>query len=237
VLHHTFQTVGEGETALATRIGDPSALPGATEADLTLAFLPAMGTVRVRLSAQGDEGVALNALEAAVVHVRAALGPAVFSEDETPLEAVVGMLLAERGLWIATGERCTGGAVAARLTSVAGASRYVRGAVVAYDNSAKTALLGVSEELLRTHGAVSEPVALAMAAGARHALGADVAVATTGIAGPGGGTAEKPVGTIFLAVDAPAGARAVRHRLTTDREINVGLATMLALDLVRRALA
>jgi nicotinamide-nucleotide amidase len=146
-------------------------------------------------------------------------------------------MLLERGLWIATAESCTGGTVAARLTSVAGASRYVRGGVVAYDNSAKTSLLGVSEDLLSRHGAVSEQVALAMAAGARRALGAEVAVATTGVAGPGGGTPDKPVGTIFIAVDAPAGARFVHHRLTTEREINVALASMLALDLVRRALA
>ncbi len=236
VLHHTFQTVGEGETALAKRIGDPAALPGAGGAALTLAFLPALGTVRVRITAHGEGESVGRALREVANHVRSALGPSVFSEDDLPLEAVVGRMLLERKLWIATGESCTGGAVAARLTSVAGASRYVRGGVVAYDNSAKSALLGVPEELLRDHGAVSEPVARAMAAGARRAMGADVGIAVTGVAGPGGGTPRKPVGTVWLAVDAPAGARAVRHQLTTEREINVALATMLALDLVRRSL-
>jgi nicotinamide-nucleotide amidase len=123
------------------------------------------------------------------------------------------------------------------MTSVPGASRYVLGGIVAYDNSAKEALLGVPGDLIRRHGAVSEAVALAMAAGARRALGAEVGVATTGVAGPSGGSEEKPVGTVWLAVDAPSGARAVLHRLTTDRETNIALASMLALDLVRRSIA
>jgi nicotinamide-nucleotide amidase len=234
-LHHTVHTVGEGETALAARIGPPDALRERAGGEVALAFLPAMGTVRVRLSAAGEETTARGVLERAAGHVRSALGGSVFSEDGRSLEQVVGEMLFGRGLWLATAESCTGGAVVARLTSVPGASRYVRGAVVAYDNAVKERVLGVDPAALRQHGAVSEPVALAMAAGARRMLGADVGLATTGVAGPTGGSDEKPVGTIYIAIDSPAGRRATRHLLTKDREMNIALATMLALDLVRRA--
>jgi nicotinamide-nucleotide amidase len=149
---------------------------------------------------------------------------------------VVGALLAARGLRLATAESCTGGLVGARLTSVPGSSRYYRGGVVAYSDEAKQELLGVSADLLRRHGAVSAEVARAMAEGARRRLGADLAVATTGISGPGGGTPEKPVGLVFVGFASAEGSEAQELLFPLDRERHRALTAQVALDRVRRFL-
>jgi nicotinamide-nucleotide amidase len=234
VLHRTLLTAGEGETALAERLGDLSdVLAGGT----TLAFLPGLGTVRLRLSVRSADPAAAQAtLDRATARLRRDLGDLVFGEDDDTLEGVVGAMLAARGLTLAVAESCTGGAVAARLTSAPGASRYFLGGVVAYGNAVKADRLGVEEAALREHGAVSEPVARQMAAGVRAALGADLAVATTGIAGPTGGTPEKPVGLVWLGYADADGTHAVRLQLTADRTANIALSTAAALNLVRRQL-
>ncbi len=143
-------------------------------------------------------------------------------------------LLRARGLTLATAESCTGGLVAARLTEVPGSSDVFLGASVAYSNELKAGQLGVPEELLATHGAVSAEVAAAMAQGARARLGADVAVAVTGVAGPGGGTETKPVGLVFLHAAGPAGELARRLDFPGDRETIRRRSTVAALHLVRR---
>jgi competence/damage-inducible protein CinA-like protein len=160
----------------------------------------------------------------------------VFAEDERPIQEIVLELCRERGLSLATAESCTGGLVAARLTAVPGASEVFRGGVVAYDDLVKQRELDVPEAVLRQHGAVSAEVAAAMAEGARARLDADVAVAVTGVAGPGGGTAEKPVGLVFLHVAGPDGARDVRFELPGEREWIRSRSTVAALHLVRRLL-
>jgi nicotinamide-nucleotide amidase len=160
-----------------------------------------------------------------------------FARDERTVEEHVLDLCRARGLTLGTAESCTGGLVAARLTSVPGSSDVFRGAVVAYDDEVKTDRLGVSQELLAEHGAVSEPVAAAMAAGAAHALGVDVAVSVTGIAGPGGGTAEKPVGLVFLHAHTPDGGRGLRIELPGDRDTIRRRSTVAALHLLRRLLS
>lgn len=146
------------------------------------------------------------------------------------------LLLAPEGgtspLSIATAESCTGGSVAASLTSIAGSSDYVMGGIVSYSNAAKANLLGVSQEILETRGAVSPECARAMATGARLALGADFAVSTTGIAGPGGGTARKPVGLVYIAVADREGARAVEHHFSGDRGAVTKAATEAALAML-----
>ena len=234
VLHRTLLTAGEGEAALAERLGD---LSDVLTDGVTLAFLPGLGGVRLRLTVRGaDRAAAQEALDRHAARLRRDLGALVFGEDDDTLEGVVGAMLAERGLTLAVAESCTGGAVAARITSVPGASRYFVGGVVAYGNAVKARQLGVEEAVLREQGAVSEPVARQMAAGARTALGADLAVSTTGIAGPTGGTPEKPVGLVWLGYADAAGTHAVRLQLTTDRAVNVGLAATAALNLVRRQL-
>ena len=160
-----------------------------------------------------------------------------FTRDEQRVEEIVLEACRERGWSLATAESCTGGLVAARLTSVAGSSDVFLGSVVAYSNSVKQSELGVSPALLETHGAVSAEAAAAMAAGARERLGADVAVAVTGIAGPGGGTAEKPVGLVFLHAETPEGGHGIEFTLPGDRETIRSRATVAALHLVRRLLA
>ena len=177
------------------------------------------------------------AVDALADALRARLGEHLFSEDERPVEELVLGRCRELGLTLATAESCTGGLVAARLTSVPGSSDVFRGAVVAYTDDLKLDELGVSSKLLDRHGAVSAEVSEAMAAGARRRLGADVAVSVTGIAGPGGGTPEKPVGLVYLHAEGPDGSRALRLDLPGDRETVRGRATVAALHLVRTLLS
>ena len=160
-----------------------------------------------------------------------------FTRDEQRVEEIVLEACRGRGWSLATAESCTGGLVAARLTSVPGSSDVFLGSVVAYSNSVKQSELGVSPALVETHGAVSAEAAAAMAAGARERLGADVAVAVTGIAGPEGGTAEKPVGLVFLHAETPEGGHGIEFTLPGDRETIRSRATVAALHLVRRLLA
>jgi nicotinamide-nucleotide amidase len=157
-----------------------------------------------------------------------------FSREEVETPALVLDLLRERGLTLATAESCTGGLVASRLTSIPGASDVFLGSIVAYSNSVKAAQLAVPEEILETFGAVSAEAAAAMAEGARKRLGADVAVSVTGVAGPGGGTADKPVGLVFIHASGPRGERRLRLDFPGDRDTIRGRATVAALHLVRR---
>jgi competence/damage-inducible protein CinA-like protein len=168
--------------------------------------------------------------------LREALGRYLFSEDERSVAEIVLGLCRERGVTLATAESCTGGLVAARLTNVAGSSDVFVGSVVAYSDDVKASELAVERSLLEEHGAVSAEVAAAMAEGARRRLGADVAVAVTGVAGPGGGTEEKPVGLVFLHAAGPEGEQARKLDLPGDREMVRGRATAAALHLVRRLL-
>jgi len=168
--------------------------------------------------------------------LRAALGSSVFVEDVRPVEAIVLDLARERGFSLGTAESCTGGLVAARLTSVQGASDVFRGGIVAYDNEVKADRLGVPRDVLEAHGAVSAETAAAMAQGARAALASDVAVADTGIAGPGGGSADKPVGLVYVHASGPGGEAARDLQLPGDREAVRVRATAAALHLVRSLL-
>jgi nicotinamide-nucleotide amidase len=159
-----------------------------------------------------------------------------FSRDERPIEDLVLDLCRSRGLTLATAESCTGGMVAERLTSIPGSSDAFVGAVVAYADEVKARELGVPQEVLERYGAVSAETATAMAAGARERLGADVAVAVTGIAGPGGGSDEKPVGLVFLHADGPDGSRNMDFVFPGDRGSIRRRATVTALHLLRRLL-
>ncbi len=167
----------------------------------------------------------------------AALGEFVFAADERPLAEIVLDLLRARGWKAATAESCTGGMVAAKLTDIAGSSDAFAGGVVVYSNELKMSLLGVPPGLLETHGAVSAEVAEAMAEGARERLGADVAVSVTGVAGPGGGTPEKPVGLVYLHVASPAGGEGRQMEWPGDRAIVRARATVGALQLLRAHVA
>lgn len=216
---------GLAESAAAQRMA------GFERPGVVVGYRASFPEVQVKLHVEGDlDGDAL------VAEARARLGDSVFGVDSGPLAAVVGEILARRGESVATAESCTAGRVAAELTAVAGASAYVVGGAVVYANAEKVRQCGVSPALLAEHGAVSEPVARALAEGIRERTGASWGVATSGIMGPGGGSAEKPVGTVHVAV---AGAAGTSHRVVRvpyDRARNLAAATATALDCLRRRL-
>ena len=204
---------------------------------ISATILAGLGQIELHIStAHRSRESAEQALDEAARQAAEAIGPAVFSIDGRSLEEVVGDLLVERGLRIATAESCTGGLISSRLTDVPGSSRYVTQGVVTYADEAKIELLGVPAELLAAHGAVSEPVAMAMADGVRSRARVDVGVGVTGIAGPTGGTPDKPVGTVAVAA-VTAGARRSRlFRFHGGREHVKFQASQAALDMVRRIL-
>ena len=201
-------------------------------------ILAGLGQVELHLVAQSeDAALATGHLNDAVSELRRALGADLVSTDGTVLEAVVGDLLRARGWWVAFGESCTGGLATSRMTDIPGSSDYVERSVVAYSNRAKIELLDVPEALIAEHGAVSEPVALAMAVGIRRRTGVNVGVGITGIAGPGGGTEQKPVGTVCIAVDGTDGDGTARtFRFPGGREMVKAMSANWAIDLLRRYL-
>ena len=200
-------------------------------------ILASLGSIELHVSTRAATREAAGAvLERAVAEAVGVLGPDVYSTDGRLLEAVVGGLLVERGLRIGVAESCTGGLIASRLTDVPGSSRYVDQAVVVYSNEAKTQLLDVPADLIREHGAVSEPVGLAMADGIKAKARASVGVAVTGIAGPSGGTPEKPVGTVVVAAVTDNDRRVRTFRFFGEREQVKFQASQAALDMVRRML-
>lgn len=218
----------ESEVQLAAQ----RALEGMSGVELTILASPA--DVRVVLL---DAGAGADGLARAGAAVRDELGAACYSDDGRTLAQIVVESAASAGVRLATAESCTGGMVAAALTSVAGSSAVFLGGVVAYANEVKIAELDVPPGLLAQFGAVSEETARAMAEGARSRLGADIAVAVTGIAGPDGGTADKPVGTVWFAVADESGSRAILKKLVGDRAGIRTRATMSALDLFRTTIA
>ncbi|MFO7301652.1 MAG: competence/damage-inducible protein A [Acidobacteriota bacterium] len=207
---------------------------GVVPIDTTVLASP--GLVELHLSGAAEDVDALEGvLDRASAELVAALGDAVFTTDERSLEEVVGAELAARQLMIAAAESCTGGLLLQRLTDIPGSSAWVLGGVVAYANAVKVEALGVGEDTLAAHGAVSEAVARAMAEGVRRRLGADVGVGITGVAGPGGGSDEKPVGTVWIAV-AAGDTHARRFLFPGDRQMIRQFAASAALNMVRRAI-
>jgi len=204
-----------------------------------IAVLASPGEIQIHLAARGSPAERRAKLEAMRRHIRELAGEAVFVEDrDDTLEAVVATLLDRDGATVSTAESCTGGLLAERLTRVPGSSGYFHGGVVAYSNEFKTRLLGISEELIATAGAVSEPVARAMAQGVRTRYGTDFGIGITGIAGPGGGTDAKPVGTVHIAVAGPDDD-AIEHRrrrFPGDRQRVRWQTSQLALEMLRRIL-
>jgi len=227
-----LRTFGMGESTLEDELKDL-----AREEGVALGFRTAFPDNFLRPVVRAASEAEANArLERVCDAIRARLGPLVYGRDDETLELALGRLLVERKLTLAVAESCTGGLLAQRISAVPGASRYFRGGVVAYANEAKRDLLGVPEPLLATHGAVSAPVARALAEGARSRLGADLAVSTTGISGPDGGTAEKPVGLVFVGFADARGSDAYEFLFPFDRERHRLLTSQVALDWVRRTL-
>jgi nicotinamide-nucleotide amidase len=193
-----------------------------------------LGQIELHLTAAAaSRGEADAVLDTAAKALQDALGLAVYSVDGRGLEVVVGDLLRERRQTIALAESCTGGLLASRLTDVPGSSDYVDRAVVCYSNPAKTDLLGVPSEMIREHGAVSEPVARAMAEGIRARSGTDVGIGVTGIAGPGGGSEQKPVGTVSIAVVSEEAASVRTFQFLGGREMVKFQASQTAMNMLR----
>ena len=230
----TVRTTGVAESQLPDLLGDLAA--GAPA--VSLAYLPSTDGVDLRLTVKGHplaETEHLLLTTAALLRQR--VGQHAYADNDRDLAEVVVDACRRKHLTLAVAESCTGGLLGARLTAVPGASDVFRGGVIAYDNDVKSETLGVPAALMGEHGAVSEPVAISMALGARTVAGADLGVAITGIAGPTGGTADKPVGTVWIALADRAAAAARHMRFSGDRNEIRHRATQAALDLIRRKLA
>ncbi len=231
IMHRNIMTFGTYEARLAELLTDfEASLP----ANVKLAYLPSSGVIKLRLTGTGNDRDILNkTLEDQLFLIDRYIHRYIFALEETSLEAVVGLLLRERGATLSTAESCTGGRISQMITSIAGSSDYFIGSVVAYHNSIKSGLLGVSTESLEQYGAVSEEVAAQMAVGARKTMGSDFSVAVTGIAGPDGGTPMKPVGTVCIGVASPKGTVTMKYVFGNERVINIDRFATSALNLLR----
>ena len=235
IIHKTFTVKNYPESILAEKLESwEEALPES----IKLAYLPKPGIIRLRLTGRGkDKEEVQSQISVEGCKLKYILGDAVFDEEDTPLEVLIGNLLREKNLTVSTAESCTGGSIAAKLTSVSGSSDYFKGGIVAYSNEIKESLLGVSSETLKKQGAVSEETVIEMVKGAMKALKTDCAVSTSGIAGPGGGTKEKPVGTVWIAAAYKNEIRTMKQDTDRGREMNVeragNNAFLLLLDLLK----
>lgn len=232
IIHRNIMTYGTPEAKLAEiLISFEAGLPGF----IKLAYLPSSGIIKLRLTGTGnDRGFISDSIEDQVNKLYAIIPELIYGENEESLEMVIGKLLREKKRTLSTAESCTGGNIAHMITSVPGSSNYFTGSVIAYNNRVKTQLLGIDEKLIEKEGAVSEPVVKAMAQGARRLMKTDYSVATSGIAGPDGGTKEKPVGTLWLAVASESGTVAEKHTFSTDRTANITRFSLVALNLLRK---
>ncbi len=232
IIHRNIMTFGTFEAKLAERLEKfEKELP----AIVRLAYLPAQGIIKLRLTGTGDDREMVQRTEEEQVRKLYSIIPdVIYGEDEVTLEETVGKLLLDNNMTVSTAESCTGGRIASMITSVPGSSAWYRGSVVAYDNSIKTRILGVDPAVISRFGAVSEETVRAMAEGMRSLASTDYAVAVTGIAGPTGGTPEKPVGTVWIAVSSARGIVAEKHRFADDRQINILRSATNALNLLRK---
>lgn len=235
LVYKTVLTQGIGESSLMEILGGWEST--VLNDDLRLAWLPAAGKVRLRVSGKGTSRIALEAKIAQYIKQLPALIPEHYVGFEADtLEVEIGELLKKKGWTVSTAESCTGGNIAHLITSISGSSAYFEGSIVAYSNTIKETALGVSWESLKKHGAVSKQVAEEMVVGAQKKLGTDCAIATTGIAGPKGGTEDKPVGTIWIAAATPRGVVSERFQFGKDREKNISRSSQTALHLLQKEL-
>ncbi|MFH1160783.1 MAG: competence/damage-inducible protein A [bacterium] len=232
ICHKTILTQGVGESFLADILKDwENSLPE----NIKLAYLPQPGIVRLRFTATGNREDDLRSqVDSEVRKLQKLIPELIFGYDEDTLEAIIGQLLKQKGETLATAESCTGGIIAHLITSVPGSSAYFMGGIVAYANDAKEDLLSVKPDTLLLHGAVSEPVVLEMVQGVKKRFGSDYAIATSGIAGPTGGTPEKPVGTVWIGIATPARVFAKHYLFGDNRERNIRRTALQALNLLRK---
>jgi len=232
IVHKTILTQGVGESFLADIIADwENKLPE----NIRLAYLPSPGYVRLRLTARGPEKDLLNeAIASEVNKLQNLIAEYIYGYDSETMEQVVGKLLTSLGKTVVTAESCTGGYIAHLITKVPGSSGYFRGSVIAYSNEIKESILGVQHETLMNHGAVSEETVKEMAVNVRIKLNADYSIAASGIAGPDGGTDDKPVGTIWIAIASATNCTARKFQFGNLRQVNIERATITALNMLRK---
>lgn len=232
IIHRTIMTYGVPEARLAELLtGFEALLPE----NIKLAYLPAAGIIKLRLTGTGkDKAEVTERVNRQVQKLYSLIPDLIFGENEESFEMVIGKMLTKNKKTLCTAESCTGGNIAHLITCVPGSSNYYMGSVIAYSNSVKTELLGVDATLIEMDGTVSESVVKAMAEGARRLLNTDFSIATSGIAGPDGGTEEKPVGTIWIAAASDAGTVAEMHTFGSDRITNIARFSNSALSLLRK---
>ncbi len=234
IRHRTFLTSGIGESFLAKRI---ESLEDALPSHIKLAYLPNLSTVRLRFSAKGENLEHLDAeLDDIASRLNELAGEYLAADGDRKLQEVVGSILLQKKATVSTAESCTGGMVAHLITMVPGSSAWFKGAVVSYSNEVKVSQLGVKEETLQAHGAVSRETVEQMASGVRVRLQTTYAIAISGIAGPGGGSSEKPVGTVWIAVAGPEGIESKEHLLFGQREQIIERSALLGLEMLRKVL-
>ncbi len=234
VAHSVLSTFGMGESQVAERI---TSIEQQLPPHITLAYLPGYGQVKLRLTGKGlDKEVLEKEIEPHFNAIKERLNDIVIAENDDPLQVIVGQLLMQQQKTLATAESCTGGYVAHLITSIAGSSAYFNGSIVSYTNEAKQQLLGVENETLAMYGAVSEETVIQMVQGAIKALNTDCAVATSGIMGPGGGSTEKPVGTVWIAAGNKKNIVTKLLHLGYDRERNIQTTAQQTLNLLRKFL-
>ena len=233
ITHRILHTFGQGESDLGGKIADLMR----RDANPLVGTTVAAGMVSIRIVTKADTlAQATRLSDSMAAEIRARLGELVVGEGDDAMPQMLGQLLMRRNQTLATAESCTGGMIGEMLTAVSGSSAYYLGGIVSYSNEAKTALLGVEADLIARDGAVSESVAMAMAAGCRERLGSDWGLSVTGIAGPTGATESKQVGLVFIGVAGPGGVKGYRHVLPGDRQTVRLRASLTAMNYVRLAL-
>jgi len=232
IIHRNIMTYGTFEAKLAEILTDfEQGLPE----NIKLAYLPSSGIIKLRLTGRGNDLLELEREVAEQADILYRTIPEfIYGENEDPLEKVVGDLLRKKNLTVCTTESCTGGAISHLITNISGSSDYYKGSVIAYSNSVKKDILGIPESVLDTYGAVSEQTVRMMAESGRRVLDADFCLATSGIAGPAGGSDEKPVGTLWTAVASSHETIAEKFVFGKDRETNIRRFSMAALNLLRK---
>lgn len=230
IYHRIIRTIGIPESTLADKIKDwENALPD----HIKLAYLPTMGSVKLRLTSSGQEKAVKEQLEEQIQKVLPTIEKYVYGFDNEEIEEAIGRMLRDRGMKLALAESCTGGYVSHRITTVPGSSQWFNGSIVVYSNQLKNKQLQVPNDMLQEHGAVSEPVVRTLAENIRNELRADVAVSISGIAGPDGGTKEKPVGTVWIGYADQGKTVAKKFQFTKDRMINIKYSAVAALNMIR----
>lgn len=232
IFHRTLLTAGIGESVLAEKLIQ---FEESLQDELSLAYLPQYGMVKLRITAKGEDKIELSsAIDSKFEELKKIVAEHLVTDKDEKLEAVVGRLLSERKATLSTAESCTGGLIASMITSLPGSSLYFKGSIVAYANQAKEHLLEVEHSVLRMHGAVSEQTVREMAAGALKQLESTFSVAVSGIMGPSGGSADKPVGTVWIAVAHAKNVESKCIQLGFDRARNTQQTAIAALNILRR---